>query len=1382
MSMVKEIIDHIILMLGGLEHYISISNNQGFIDINVACENLVLGMMNIIYDYKLENYNSKYHKANAKGIDLIDNERKICVQVSSNCHISKLKETIKKTEKTRSLYDYNLKFFALTNKANNLRKYQNDNDLKIKFNAEEDVIDFSSFISDIKMLGVDKIETLNAFLSSWLGDKYHNSFSFKEGIENQQESFERPKDYYIREISILSNDNFPIDRYIHPEKYKSHTLVEYIQNKVVDYRSRYWLLIAAGQTGKSYEVKNLAFLLSQTDDIFPVVFNAKHFKDRKQKIKIPFYYLEEHIVLIIDGIDEILGDELREAFYDQVSNLKSKWPKLRILMTCRRNYIDDSKFKDFKRLFLNDLSFTEIRKIVYDSNISSPDDFLNKIEDKTLYSIAGNPFFLKAMMQYYEQKKEFQDNRLELYHFLIDSSYNAENVKKKGRLIDRKTDGDIFLKKIALVLQFTEQESISELELKRDMHLDNSEIELCMSYAIFYRDESHNYSFEINSFQMYYVVDFLMDQSYDAILQLISYSEYNVPRIRPKWYDVFELLLSSMDIEDKRRKRLLEWTFKNDIETLLNVDPNSLDDAFKDKVFKTILQDYKEKQITSSPNMGIDFFRKLAALCTTEDSLQFFITEYRNEQKFGPYLYLLSFIYWSIDSRDICLNECTEDFKTATYNYLKKFGVHNDTKWYETLYIPFHNDIFFTKIDIEELIKLTKIIDDIELKICIFRLIEKTGLCDDFFSFTISNESKIKNYQRKGDCVTIAVDRSSVIYALTHIKKYENVKILWKNYGQFIIDDYEYHTEDVRHKFRSDMLKLAENHLCDHPDIVEDIKQAWICECEKDHLAYSPNSFIIDFRDFFIRNKLCNNLNDLCERLYKELQNEDVKYNTLEQLYAEIFLIITVEDINALAEKWDATDIYRCKLMIWLSNIPIPEINNAITKLIDNKFVQAKSEKMPTFEQINLERLTQIFNREQFNSIISSIINRFLPINSKDLIKKIREDKKVGMNLYILQYFYKFLDKKSAQYNLASIRESLKDDATYYDFILNIVLQNGKVKFTPSQMRIIGDALRYFESNQKNIGHLNGFVQLVLRFDVNLNEDSIINLLPYYAGVSYCPEMRNGKKIYFIDYVEKKLGKEWIKGRLPELISNDLNKYRELNLIKYSELIVRLRMRELYPYVCKQIKKDYNLGWNLVRILLEDKNFGIKTLKHQFTGFSSDIQIFILEELSKIQLQRDWVLKQALKFREFYSLEEKKRILLLLLTLGYDKALDECIEYLEKDIIPLSISFKVSLLSYANIKYLPKILTLLRIVWNNEKTFNNWSIKINNLLIKMAANDIEQYKIVMNALCKMKTEDNKYISNLNYFIDELKKYDPRIKKASISIANALKRIDIVENK
>lgn len=1383
--MIKDIISHINCMLGCLENYIAIENSQGFTDINVACENLILGMMNIVYDYNLENYNSKNHIANAKGIDLIDDKRKICVQVSSNHKITKLKDTIENIKGIEYLNDYHLHFFALVNKANNLRSYKpvNDESLKIKFNANKDIIDFHSFSSDIERMSEHKKHALNAFLCCWLGEEYYNPVLFKEKIDNKnkQDYFDRPKDYYQREISIANNNDFSIEKYIHPEKYKPHRLIEYIQNKVLDYKSQYWLLIAAGQTGKSYEVRNLAFLLSQTDDIFPVIYEAKFFKDRNKEINIPFYYSEEHIVFIIDGIDEISGEELRKSFYYQISDLKSKYPELRILMTCRRNYIDNTKFEGFKRLFLNDLSYKEIKEIVNNSDICTPDDFLNKIEDKTLYSIAGNPFFLKAMIRYYKEKNEIQENRLELYRHLINCSYDTENEKNKGKLIQKRTYGDTLLKNIALVLQFTERKSLSETELKENMGFNDSQIESCMSFAIFHRDESHNYSFELNSFQMYYVVNFLMNKSYEKILNLISYNKHNVPRIRPEWYDVFELLLSSMKIGDERRKYLLEWTFENDIEALLNVDSNSLEDEFKDKIFKTILQDYKEKQIASSPHMGINFPRKLASFCTTDEALQFFIKEYKDEKKLGPYLYLLSFVYWFINSDYIILSGHSKELKNITYRYIKELGFREENKWYEALYTPLRNDIFSFGDDIHKLIELTNEINDIELKICIFRLIQESNLCDDFFYFSISNELYIHNYKRKGNYATRMVNRDSVIYALTHIKDYENVKTLWIKYHQIINKKYNHIENGYQNKFRHEILKLTEKFISNHPEIIEYIKEGCIYECKDMYLGYYSGIIIQDFRDFFVRNNLCHNLNSLCEKFYEALK-EGKTYKEINRLYIEIILIITEDKFNELADKWDADDIYRCILIDRLRKIPLPEINKVIMKWINGKFIQAKKfhENIPDLKQKNLEEISLIFDRQQFKDLVKHIIEKYSPINRKNLRFKIDEKEENKINNYVMQYLGNYVENESYEYNIVSIKESLEDDTAYCCFIGDVVSQNDNVEFTDTQKIIIKNSLKHLISHRESIRFFEKAIQLIIRFDLDLDKEILVELLPY-AGVSYCVNPQKGEYVYFIDYVKKKLG-ENIKKLNKNKISSFLDFCDESNWVKISELIVQQKMIELYPIICKKINESENYNIELTNSLLNDAQRGIYILKNNFKIFCSEVQIHIIEQLSSMPKYQNWVLETAIKYKSSFKSEEYKKILLVLLRLGYDKALDECIKLLSNNINSIcSPSFAPPLTNYSDLKYLPKLIILLKTIWIYKDPFNYWIERTKDALKTMAEKNLEQYNAVNDALCKMKNEEEKYISNLSYFIDELKKFDPRLKDAPISISKALEIIDKYNN-
>lgn len=1377
---VNDILDHIKKMLGCLGNYVSLSNDQGYTDVNVACENLILGMMNIVYNYKLENYNSKKNVANAKGIDLIDEGQMLCVQVSSTHSKAKLRKTFKGINETNVLKGYQLKFFALVNKANNLRDYHDEDTNIFSFNAKKDVIDFNSFCTNIASLASDQLHALDFFIASWLGIDYYNVDTFTDKIRllNQKSYFEELDGYYPREISVVGKDDFSMDMYLNPEKYQRHTLVEFVNRDVNEWHKQYWLLIAAGQTGKTCEIKNLAFQLSKHEGTLPVIFEAKDFKDKDYVFKLPFYYQPEHIVYIIDGIDEISSEELREAFYDKIALLKSSYPLLRIVLTCRRNYIGSTTFPEFQRLLLNDLSFSEIRDIVNNSEITSPELFIEDIERQKIYQLVGNPFFLKAVMKYYRDHGEIQENRLLLYKYLIDSSYTADTEKKKSERILKKTDGDILLKQIALVLQLTEHKSISETELKGDMHFDDSQIELCKRFSIFHCDEAHNYSFEVNSFEMFYVADYLMDKNSNEILDIISYRKNDVLRIRPEWYDIFELVLSSMDIDDERRTDLLEWTFKNDIEALLNVNENSLDTEFKDRVFKAILTDYKAKQITSSPEMGLDFERRLAVLCISEESIEYFLSEYMDAKNLGPYFYLLSFIYWFIDADYINYSQEVDNYKNIAYEYLNKFGNQEDTKWYEALYVPFHNIIFETEEDIEKLITVSKRLNDIELKICIFRLIEKTKLYDEFFDFALENEKDIHNYKRKGDDAIHTVNRDSVNYVLTHVRKYENLKKLLCYMPKLMKKGYGYYEGKEQCDFRSNVLRLADSYIVKHPDIIDTIMNTWVEECDRDFMAYTQGEVFQNYRSFFERNSLCYGVERLCEQLYEAFKDGNSAHADFENIRAKIILIITKKDVDKLAKKWNKDDIYRCNLMAWLKNTPLPDVNATVKKWIYNKFVQAISpyDNQPSFEQIKLDNLALVFDRSLFTKTINHIIEKFSPVNSKEFWMKIRDDEEDVINSYVMQYLIQFYDYQSDMYNISEIRKSLSSRLRYYQFIVFVVKQNDKVEFTKVQMGIIKKSLISL-IKVKNLTDdlIHECLVQIMKYNIELDKDVTIRLLPF-AGVYYCIDSMAGNYIYFIDYALKRLGVDIIKQHLPEQIALPPVMGDEDHTEKVAELIVRLGMTNLYPQICDKIRTSHYGGVQLVHILLGDKMKGVDILKLQFKSFSTSVQLFIIEQLAHQPNHKQWVIERTLKYRPTFTPDESRNALLILLNLGEEKALDECIEWLRNDMRSQCNLFRAPSLNYIDIKYLPKLLVLLRVVWDTKDVYSNWRTRIEGALTRMAEKNLEQFIVVNDAMNKFIEEDKKY-RVMNYFIGQLQKSDPRLKEASISISEALKIIE-----
>lgn len=407
----KDSIEHIEKMLSCLSKYIEISNHQGTNDINVTCENLVILLLNSAYDYKLENFNGKRHLSNAAGIDLIDTSSKKCVQVTSNQTKKKIDDTIKSCKENHLLKNYQLKFFIISDKAK--RSLRSRKDLDFGFDGANDIIDFQSFCAHLKSIDHERVIELDRRIMSWLGERYYfiDDFSTAIQAEDKKDDFIHEDVYYSRKISAYSNEDHSIfiERAVNPDKFREYTLKEYVTGEAKGFDSNYWLLIAAGQAGKSYEAKNLCAQLKNEPDFFPVFYEAKKFNDNPS-LDIPCYWQTNHIVFVIDGYDEIVSDELRGNFLKQLENLHRIYPKLRIVLTSRRNFISGENFlPHFKRLYLEDLCFDEVKEIAYQSGIDNPDNFLKLIQDNSLYSLAYVPFYLKGLMDYYQKTVLFQE-------------------------------------------------------------------------------------------------------------------------------------------------------------------------------------------------------------------------------------------------------------------------------------------------------------------------------------------------------------------------------------------------------------------------------------------------------------------------------------------------------------------------------------------------------------------------------------------------------------------------------------------------------------------------------------------------------------------------------------------------------------------------------------------------------------------------------------------------------------------------------------------------------------------------------------------------------------------------------------------------------------
>ena len=146
---------------------IEVSGKLNLTNIHVFAEYFYLTLFNIVYDYSLENVNSR--TANYEAIDLIDHKNKIYFQISAKCDKDKIESTLKKEILTK-YPNYNLKFISLLTISEHFRnsKYVNANN--IVFNPKTDIFDLTSILRDILALPINKMKNLYDLFVNEFGD------------------------------------------------------------------------------------------------------------------------------------------------------------------------------------------------------------------------------------------------------------------------------------------------------------------------------------------------------------------------------------------------------------------------------------------------------------------------------------------------------------------------------------------------------------------------------------------------------------------------------------------------------------------------------------------------------------------------------------------------------------------------------------------------------------------------------------------------------------------------------------------------------------------------------------------------------------------------------------------------------------------------------------------------------------------------------------------------------------------------------------------------------------------------------------------------------------------------------------------------------------
>ena len=119
------------------------------LDFNEHSENFYMHFLNKLYGWNLINLNER--KQNIEGIDLVDTDRRIIVQVSSTATKQKLDNSFSKSI-YKEYKGFNFRFVSIA-KDFNIKEYTIPNNIyNIKFDTQSDIIDINKILKKVLTL------------------------------------------------------------------------------------------------------------------------------------------------------------------------------------------------------------------------------------------------------------------------------------------------------------------------------------------------------------------------------------------------------------------------------------------------------------------------------------------------------------------------------------------------------------------------------------------------------------------------------------------------------------------------------------------------------------------------------------------------------------------------------------------------------------------------------------------------------------------------------------------------------------------------------------------------------------------------------------------------------------------------------------------------------------------------------------------------------------------------------------------------------------------------------------------------------------------------------------------------------------------------------
>lgn len=504
----QEFLFRISQLLSRFTEQVKILNSNDEFSINIHAENILIDVLNVIFDCSLKNVNYEKKKFYPY-IDLRDENKRIAIQVTSTGTIEKIKHTLSGFVKNGLYRDYDtLYIYIITEKQKSYKQSSFDDIIGKKFIFSPIyIIDKTDlYIKLNEMNDIQKIECVCQSLEKQFADRliYDKWNLYCKGLYEYDQYIVSLYSYLdIKGFSPRVNNTLvrlDIDKIFVPLKIKfdiSNNDEELLSQEkrnsydIVTALEKYGRIVVLGDpgSGKSTSLKYLAHTICshRTDSnglqsYVPVLIKATEFAkyynetgrslseyviDFNTKYGLLFSKSLENnnLVLLMDGLDEINITYQRHAVVDKVNSFAAQYPEIKIIVSSRIVGYKETRlchrFFHFEVERFSDEQIMLFLKNWYSSVSSYSDNNQEKAFEEanclfhsikrnvSVYKLARNPLLITiiALVNYHGNK--LPQKRASLYE--ISTTTLLDNWVKLRANHKNNIDKEILIELLAIV-------------------------------------------------------------------------------------------------------------------------------------------------------------------------------------------------------------------------------------------------------------------------------------------------------------------------------------------------------------------------------------------------------------------------------------------------------------------------------------------------------------------------------------------------------------------------------------------------------------------------------------------------------------------------------------------------------------------------------------------------------------------------------------------------------------------------------------------------------------------------------------------------------------------------------------------------------------------